>query len=261
MITFKQYITEELTPKIHYNIGVEKMKAITKNSVAGEARFVVDQKGRLHGADANDFCHDDFCSDRQIMGMMTYKNNTYKFGGVNMRHSSAVHPKDWEHPITNKFEKAGIHSSKYNDLFTESEYEDILSNQRQKEGLQAALKDPETNKIYVGKSHQDAYNSAPPDAQKRLYSYIDMRTKNFSRTSIAGFVNDKGRWQTRRETEKSHGADHAEGLKALGHIKEMILESFAQEKIHKNPSLESLKNIVAGAGNKYRFITTKKGDL
>src|SRR5208337_1274403 len=131
----------------------------------------------------------------------------------------------------------------FKQYITESEYEDILSNQRQKEGLQAALKDPETNKIYVGKSHQDAYNSAPPDAQKRLYSYIDMRTKNFSRTSIAGFVNDKGRWQTRRETEKSHGADHAEGLKALGHIKEMILESFAQEKIHKNPTVAQMMNL------------------
>ena len=101
----------------------------------------------------------------------------------------------------------------------EDEYSDIIGQQREKEGgFKAALKDPKDGKVYTGKTHANVYWEAPEDVRKRFTEYLDHKNRNFSRASIAGFVNSDGLWHTRKDMERLYGGDHAEKLMAAGRI-------------------------------------------
>lgn len=80
-------------------------------------------------------------------------------------------------------------------------YASRLEKQRALEGLRAAMRDPETGKIYTGRSHQGAIDSIPPSdksgAWGRLSGEWDRGTDN------TGFVNSKGEFISRTEAEKN----------------------------------------------------------
>ena len=113
----------------------------------------------------------------------------------------------------------GVHH-RWSEPFEEwARYHALIEKQRGLEGLRATLKDPETGALYKGATHADAYRNAPPEAQARLIKYVDSRTRNFSRASIAGFTNRKGEWVTRKDAEAISGdrmyGGHAEGIAHL----------------------------------------------
>lgn len=81
-----------------------------------------------------------------------------------------------------------------------SDYERILEKQREVEGLRAAMRDPETGKIYTGSSHQKAMDNAPRDGTgiwSRLYNEWDAATDN------TGFIDKNGKFISRTEAEKN----------------------------------------------------------
>jgi predicted ABC-type ATPase len=82
-------------------------------------------------------------------------------------------------------------------------YEELMAKVRALEGTRAALKDPQTGKIYTGSTHGAAYRSAPPDAQERMKPYI--YDGNFAKARIAGFLDDNDKWMRRDEAEAKYG--------------------------------------------------------
>lgn len=84
-----------------------------------------------------------------------------------------------------------------------------VEKQRQLSGLRAAIKDPETGKIYSGWSHQAAIDKAPmhgtPEYEKdsgvwgRLSSEWDRSTDN------VGFLDERGNFVSRSQAEKKWG--------------------------------------------------------
>ena len=129
------------------------------------------------------------------------------------------HKKDYY--MWNAKEAIHLHIARHYELFelNEDEYSDIIGQQREKEGgFKAALKDPKDGKVYTGKTHANVYWEAPEDVRKRFTEYLDHKNRNFSRASIAGFVNSDGLWHTRKDMERLYGGDHAEKLMAAGRI-------------------------------------------
>lgn len=89
-------------------------------------------------------------------------------------------------------------------ILYQSKYDEILARQRQLEGLRAAIKDPETGKVYVGSSHQAAIESLPtfksPGYEEGVFGRLsdewDRETNN------VGFVDNEGNFISRTEAEK-----------------------------------------------------------
>lgn len=96
-------------------------------------------------------------------------------------------------------------------------WEQILQKQRQVEGLRAAIKDPQTGKVYTGWTHQAAIEKAPkygtkewehdPDAWGRLSSEWDKETNN------VGFIDKDGNFITREDAGKNWGIYTVEDAK------------------------------------------------
>lgn len=93
--------------------------------------------------------------------------------------------------------------------FAAYDWDSILKKQRQVEGLQAAIKDPQTGKIYSGWTHQAAIEKAPkygtPEYEKdsgvwgRLSEEWDRSTEN------VGFLDREGNFISREEANKNWG--------------------------------------------------------
>jgi hypothetical protein len=86
-------------------------------------------------------------------------------------------------------------------------WEDILEKQRAIEGLRAAIRDPETGKVYTGQSHMSAIESTPaygsPNFEEGLYGRLYNEWDNA--TDNVGFIDRAGRFITRREAEANWG--------------------------------------------------------
>ena len=92
-------------------------------------------------------------------------------------------------------------------------YEQLLSRQRGVEGLRAAMRDPQTGKVYTGYSHQAAIESVPKSdttgAWGRLSSEWDRETPN------TGFIDRSGNFISRDEAEKRFGVSTMEDIRDL----------------------------------------------
>jgi hypothetical protein len=94
-------------------------------------------------------------------------------------------------------------------------WDEIIARKRAAEGMQAAVRDPKTGKIYTGRTHQSAIDKAPKDddafdnAWGRMFHEWDKETDN------VGFVDKAGNFMTRSDAEKSLGVTTAEDLRDL----------------------------------------------
>lgn len=92
-------------------------------------------------------------------------------------------------------------------------YEQLLARQRGAEGLRAAMRDPQTGKVYTGYSHQAAIESVPKSdttgAWGRLSSEWDRETPN------TGFIDRSGNFISRDEAEKRFGVSTMEDIRDL----------------------------------------------
>ena len=82
-------------------------------------------------------------------------------------------------------------------------YEQILQTQRELEGLRAAMRDPQTGKIYIGSSHQAAINRVPPDDASGAWGRLSDAW--YHATEDTGFVNRAGDFISRSEAERRWG--------------------------------------------------------
>lgn len=87
------------------------------------------------------------------------------------------------------------------------EYQRILSEQRQLEGLKAAVRDPETGEIFTGESHIEAAESAPDgDLGFRVMKEWNDGTDN------VGFLDYEGKFISRTEAEKQYQVGNIEDI-------------------------------------------------
>jgi hypothetical protein len=78
-------------------------------------------------------------------------------------------------------------------------WETILRQQREMEGLRAAMRDPQTGQVYTGWTHQNAIDSAPQgqgDVWGRLHGEWDRETPN------SGFIDREGNFISRDEANE-----------------------------------------------------------
>ena len=112
----------------------------------------------------------------------------------------------------------------FKEYIVEDRFNDILVQQRNKEGYHPALRDPVTKKIYSdGDIHADIYKNMPPDAQANFKPYIcDGR---FEGSSHAGFIDKHGTWINRYKLSQqlgnmNAGKASAESLLSFFHNKD-----------------------------------------
>ena len=106
MLSFKQFLKEDLMPRIHYNTNVPEVKAIVNKSNLKAARFSITKRGEVHAADAEFFNHDDIAdaSDVHIAGMIF--SNHYLARFVHGRERPFTGSQ--EHTFLHALEKQGI---------------------------------------------------------------------------------------------------------------------------------------------------------
>lgn len=92
-----------------------------------------------------------------------------------------------------------------------ADYERIISTQREIEGIKAAIRDPETNKVYTGYTHREIMDQLGDELGKeRMKEIINSNNK-----SNIGFLNENGKFMPRNETENKFGISTVEDLKNL----------------------------------------------
>jgi len=96
-------------------------------------------------------------------------------------------------------------------LASKPNFTKLLELQRTSEGWMAAIRDPETGKVYSGYSHQSAINNAPKGGHiwGRLYGEWDRVTDN------VGFLDKSGNFISRDEAEKIFSISTMEDLRDL----------------------------------------------
>ena len=220
----------------YHNISPRQFKSLLQTKHP-EMRWLIDKQDKLHACDTMVGVHPDIVRHGGLRSTNASIYDDMKCAGYARRNENGTidygntHHNKRYHPMLDKFDEIGMKRSRVvfgnhfpKDSINEDEFSDIIGKQREKEGgFFAALRDPETKIIYKGKTHQHAFNSAPEAARKRMGQYIDGRTRNFSRASIAGFVNNEGDWHSRRDmealTKSMMDGGSAEGLHRLGYIK------------------------------------------
>lgn len=125
-------------------------------------------------------------------------------------------------------------------------YEAFLGSQRNKEGMQAAVRDPQTGEIYSGPSHSEIIRDAikaDPDVAERLTKEI------FDGSNEVGFIDENGEFINRRQAERRFGILNSEDLS-----NRKAAESYTarQSAYHGSPyrfDKFSLQKIGTGEGN------------
>ena len=101
MKTFKEFLLEELVPKVYRNIHPSALLNIVKQHV--NTRFVIDGDGLAHAGNAGEFIHDDLYKPgdyrRNISGVISFDKASGKHTfGVDMKK---------DHPFLGALEKRG----------------------------------------------------------------------------------------------------------------------------------------------------------
>ena len=102
---YLEILQEEFAQKlIHRNTTISVLKALAKHCSTHTSRFIIDEDGKLHGADAEEFTHYEIWSPGGVRGWVYwYDDGSYKYKAVGMYN---MYQED--HPLLRYFEKAGI---------------------------------------------------------------------------------------------------------------------------------------------------------
>ena len=85
--------------------------------------------------------------------------------------------------------------------YTLGDYERILSQQRELEGLRAAMRDPKTGKVYVGSSHKAAIDTVPQSDDTGIWGRLS--DEWYNSTENSGFVDTRtGQFISRDEAAR-----------------------------------------------------------
>jgi len=125
MLTFFEFLLlleSAAHERVHHNISVSHLKALTKTHPEGKMRYSIDHAGKLHAGDATKFIHADLHGythggdgnpNKSIRGYIEHKDGVYrhhiayKFGF----HSDSPidnHTLTTKHPVIDKMHAAGI---------------------------------------------------------------------------------------------------------------------------------------------------------
>ena len=129
MLTFLQFLAEENrvlkyraeaeAGRVQANLSIPKLKAFTKN--VKQARYIIDNKGKLHAGKADQYIHMDISDSvgaerkQQIRGYIEYRDGKLYHRA---KYKTGQHSDDTSitsrirHPLLAKMEKAGIKKAK-----------------------------------------------------------------------------------------------------------------------------------------------------
>ena len=109
MKTFKEFLTEELMPKVHYNTNLNVIKSLASNSKGKQARYALMSSGELRGGDAYEIEHRHLTGDEdsELEGFIN-SNSDGSFSHKSFEPGSSKRLSNHDHKFFSNFDKYKI---------------------------------------------------------------------------------------------------------------------------------------------------------